>query len=655
MDLRKLWLVACAGLALGAAAAAQTPVGTSFTYQGELRQSGSPVAGNVDLKFRLYSAATNGAPLGSEIAVNNVAAANGRFAVPLDFGSSAFGPDARWLEIDVRSPAGSGSFVTLSPRQRITAAPVARYASEAGSAATAANATTFGGQNSAFYTNAGNMASGTLPGARLAGTYGSALSFTNAGNAFSGVGTGLTGLNAANLASGTVADARLSANVALRDAANTFTASTNSFSGSLDVSGIGRVRADGGVGYALQVGGGNIPMGLTTEVGGDTPLLNLDMNFRGGISTSRKGAAVRLDARGGLPAIQFLTRPAGLINETMAMVITDAGNVGIGTGSPTSPLHVVSPIVDAVRLYGPGTAGTDSRLRFQDDLLNVSIHNDVDGGLKINTSANSRLALTGGRVGIGTTTPISPLHVSSGFLDAVRVQGPGPFQTGSRIRFQDDVFNVSMHNDIDGGLMLSAPSRIAMMVGNVGIGTTGPNSKLRVEGNISGQSIDALLKLFKIDHPQDPANKYLVHSCIESDQMVNLYRGNATVNAVGTATVILPDWFEALNEDFSYQLTAIGAPAPTLHVAQEIAGNSFMIGGGLPGMKVSWVVTGVRKDAYAAAHPLVVEQEKTGDERGRYLAPEEHGQPADRAMPGVERPQPSTPRAATGNPGSSER
>ncbi len=655
MDLRKLWLVACAGLALGAAAAAQTPVGTSFTYQGELRQSGSPVAGNVDLKFRLYSAATNGAPLGGEIAVNNIAAPNGRFTVPLDFGSSAFGPDARWVEIDVRSPAGSGSFVTLSPRQRITAVPVAGYASEAGNATSAGSATLLGGQNPAFYTNAANMASGTLPGARLSGTYGNAVSLTNAGNTIAGVGTGLTGLNAANLASGTVADARLSANVALRNAANTFSAPLNTFNGHLDVGGAALVRAFGGVGDALQVGGANIPMGLTSEVGGDTPLLNLDMNFRGVISSSRKGAAVRLDSRGGLPAIQFLTRPAGLISETMAMAITDAGNVGIGTGSPTSPLHVVSPILDAVRLYGPGFAGTDARLRFQDDLLNISIHNDVDGGLKINTSANSRLALTGGKVGIGTATPTSPLHVASNLLDAVRVQGPGPFQTGSRIRFQDDVFNVSMHNDIDGGLMLSAPSRISMMVGNVGIGTVGPNSKLRVEGNISGVTIDALLKLFKIDHPLDPANKYLAHSCVESDQIVNLYRGNTTLNGGGAATVILPDWFEALNEDFSYQLTAIGAPAPMLHVAQEIAGNSFTIGGGQPGMKVSWVVTGVRKDAYAAAHPLVVEQEKTGAERGRYLAPEEHGQPADLAMPGVQRSQPFTPRSATGGASTSER
>jgi hypothetical protein len=49
-----------------------------------------------------------------------------------------------------------------------------------------------------------------------------------------------------------------------------------------------------------------------------------------------------------------------------------------------------------------------------------------------------------------------------------------------------------------------------------------------------------------------------------------------------------PDYFEALNRDPSYHLTAIGAPMPNLHVAVEIQGNRFKIAGGVPGKKVSW-------------------------------------------------------------------
>lgn len=48
----------------------------------------------------------------------------------------------------------------------------------------------------------------------------------------------------------------------------------------------------------------------------------------------------------------------------------------------------------------------------------------------------------------------------------------------------------------------------------------------------------------------------------------------------------LPEWFETLNRDFRYQLTAVGAPGPNLYVAEEISGNHFKIAGGQPGAKV---------------------------------------------------------------------
>jgi hypothetical protein len=92
--------------------------------------------------------------------------------------------------------------------------------------------------------------------------------------------------------------------------------------------------------------------------------------------------------------------------------------------------------------------------------------------------------------------------------------------------------------------------------------------------------------------------------------------------------VALPDWFEALNQDFRYQLTPIGGWAP-LYVAQEIRDNRFQIAGGEPGMKVSWLVTGIRHDAWANAHRIPVEEQKPADERGLYLHPVELGQPAE--------------------------
>jgi hypothetical protein len=132
---------------------------------------------------------------------------------------------------------------------------------------------------------------------------------------------------------------------------------------------------------------------------------------------------------------------------------------------------------------------------------------------------------------------------------------------------------------------------------------------------------------FKIDHPLDPANKYLSHSFVESPEMKNVYDGLAVLDGQGEAVIEMPEWFEALNGEFRYQLTAVGGAGPGLHVAEELGGNRFKIAGGAPRLKVSWQVTGIRRDAFAAAHHMAVEEEKMDDERGKYLHPVEHGMP----------------------------
>jgi hypothetical protein len=134
---------------------------------------------------------------------------------------------------------------------------------------------------------------------------------------------------------------------------------------------------------------------------------------------------------------------------------------------------------------------------------------------------------------------------------------------------------------------------------------------------------------FKIDHPLEPAHKYLSHSFVESPEMKNVYDGVVALDKNGECSVELPEWFEALNSDFRYQLTAIGGPAPNLHVAREISNNRFNIAGGKAGMKVSWQVTGIRKDAWAQANPLIVEEEKPANERGYYRHPKLYNQPRE--------------------------
>lgn len=136
------------------------------------------------------------------------------------------------------------------------------------------------------------------------------------------------------------------------------------------------------------------------------------------------------------------------------------------------------------------------------------------------------------------------------------------------------------------------------------------------DGEVSATSatfsdrIEAPLKLFEIDHPLDPDHKRLRHASIESSEIKNIYDGVIVLDEAGEAWVDLPTWFEALNGDFRYQLTAIGGPAPRLHVAEEVRDNRFKIAGGSPQGKVSWQVSGIRHDTWALEHPLIVEEEK---------------------------------------------
>ncbi len=158
----------------------------------------------------------------------------------------------------------------------------------------------------------------------------------------------------------------------------------------------------------------------------------------------------------------------------------------------------------------------------------------------------------------------------------------------------------------------------------------GPAGFFDGDVNVHG-TLRASAKSFVIDHPLDPANRYLCHSSVESPDTMNVYNGNIITDAEGRATVVLPDYFEALNSDFRYQLTAIGTTTLAA-VEREIENNTFTIKTAQPNAKVSWQVTGIRQDAAAKAYRLPVEQEKPETERGLFLHPEIFGYPKNKGI-----------------------
>jgi hypothetical protein len=254
-------------LAAGLSTEVSAQVDSRFTYQGELKDAGNPVSGVYDLRFRLYNAQVGPAQVGPQVTVPGVAIVDGLFNAEVNFGPGVFTGAQLWVEIDSR-PAGGGAYVTLAPRQRLNATPFSAYALAANTAATATtatNATTannalnLNSQPPAFYTNATNLNAGTVPSARLTGAYSNALTLSNVGNVFFGNGANLTGINATNISSGILSDALLSANIARRNQANTFT-TANTFN-ALSTFGTNILASDANGGDAINVTANSVAAG----------------------------------------------------------------------------------------------------------------------------------------------------------------------------------------------------------------------------------------------------------------------------------------------------------------------------------------------------------------------------------------------------------
>lgn len=330
------------------------------------------------------------------------------------------------------------------------------------------------------------------------------------------------------------------------------------------------------------VGGDNV----TVTQGGNT--LTISADGGGGTSTGGNTLDGAYD-EGGSGAGRELTADAGPVHIKGTDGLRVDGRIGVGIEDPEVTLDVFSS--DFYAIYGETTTGEDVSAGVCGALNNTSGGGGASGVLGI---CLDQTALTNGVWGDHATIGLGVFGtVPDGF-------GVAGFAYGTETE------NIGVYGE-------SAA---------VGLGWAGYfYGDIGVVGQVYTGGGSAML----IDHPVEPENKYLFHASVQCPDMMNVYNGNVVLDSGGEAVVELPDYFDALNRDYRYQLTAIGAPGPNLHVGAEIEDNRFKIAGGDPGMKVSWTVTGVRKDPQAEQLDRSVVRDKPASKVGRYLNPAVYG------------------------------
>ena len=152
--------------------------------------------------------------------------------------------------------------------------------------------------------------------------------------------------------------------------------------------------------------------------------------------------------------------------------------------------------------------------------------------------------------------------------------------------------------------------------------------------DVGGNFFAGGTKSFRIDNPNDPANKFLVHFCAESPEVLNIYRGTIILDNNGEAIVELPNYFEEINKNFSYSLTPVGSAAPNIFIKEKVSNGKFIIAGGNPNQEIDWVVYAERNDKYLQNNPEIrnVEPEKTGRYKNKYVHPLLYGKTKENSI-----------------------
>jgi hypothetical protein len=617
---------------------AQVP--QSIKYQAVARNSsGTEIASSpVSVRFSILDGSATG-PVVYQETHNLTTNQFGLFTASLGLGFVSqgtfaqvnWGSGTKFLKIEI-DEAGGSNYTDMGTSQLVSV-PYSLYANAANTANTVINVPSLSINGNTLTIDGGNSV--TLPSGGGGGTYTAGSGIAINGNVISNTAQGTTYTAGSGISINGTTIANTAPNQTVTLAGGGITAVTGSYP-SFTVTTPAQTLSLNGSSLSLSNGGGSVTL---PSGGGGT--LNDAYNFGGSgagrIVTANSGAvevntstasqaAFRASHSGNGASIVAANSSSSTTFPTIqATTASTLNTVAAITGSTSGSAYAVAGQVEASATAFAAVYGSNLRTTGGPGVFGQGFNGSAG-------EANNTAGFGVFGENIRAANGVRPNNPAAGMGSIGYVGALAQTQNNGGV----GLLGINVAPDRTGATFDNAGVEGQGFVGLLGLTNTGAlGYGVLSSGDIGGtQNLFVLgdlqaggMKNFVIDYPFDPANKYLKHFSIESNEVLNMYRGTIQLNVNGEATVTLPNYFEAVNTNFSYQLTAIGSAAPAIFVKSEIANNTFVIAGGQPNQKISWQVTAERNDKYAAAHPenKLDVINKPAHLVGKYVHPVEYG------------------------------